>query len=120
MDQELTIDYVLVYESMESSKVHTRSQFENKLKQAGLILSKEEVEMSHESAEGQQNLNFVKIHAPNDVLEEYSERLKMKMPMTITERRCSLRYEKQPFWSYADSTSTRVLKSVFFKAKRDL
>jgi Dimerisation domain of Ca+-activated chloride-channel, anoctamin/Calcium-activated chloride channel len=126
MDKELVIDYVLVYESQKSAKADVRSQFENKLKQAGLILFSEEVETQDvKSGKGTRNLNFVKIHAPNDVLEEYCERLKIKMPMTISEQQFSQCNNQRPLWSFfnfaeVDSTSPRRLKSVFSKAKREM
>ncbi|XP_076344268.1 anoctamin-1-like isoform X2 [Tachypleus tridentatus] len=70
------IDFVLVYKpSLEKDSPHEniRQAFEVTLKDEGL-----ELEHVHQCTIG---VNFVKIHAPWDVLTRYAEIMKMKMPM---------------------------------------
>ncbi|XP_075980505.1 anoctamin-1-like isoform X3 [Anticarsia gemmatalis] len=74
-----TIDYVLVWEAnnldattQEASRF--RRIFEENLEKDGLQLERE-------APENLYGLNFVKIHAPLSVLRDYSEILKLRMPM---------------------------------------
>nr|XP_037871635.1 anoctamin-4 isoform X5 [Bombyx mori] len=74
-----SIDYVLVWESGRNDATtpeayEQRRIFEQNLEHDGLQLEREE-------PEGLYGLNFVKIHVPVDVLRDYSEILKLRMPM---------------------------------------
>jgi Dimerisation domain of Ca+-activated chloride-channel, anoctamin len=145
MDEVIPIDYVLVYESEEFSE--ERSHFESNLRKTGLILSTDEVELGlahdkgfkglvstlrnqfkqdEEPVESRRKLHFVKIHAPNHLLEDYCERLKIKMPIKM--RDCPMQFEERTcwkkFWRYLKCAQTidwtRTLKCPFSKAKRHL
>ncbi|RVE52062.1 hypothetical protein evm_003340 [Chilo suppressalis] len=74
-----TIDYVLVWESAKEDATkpeayEQRKVFEENLENEGLQLEREAPENLH-------GLHFVKIHAPITVLRDYSEVLKLRMPM---------------------------------------
>lgn len=68
---DLSVDFVLAYEETNESDKEKREIFEANLKQCGLVLEKEE----------NQKIRFVKIHAPREVLCQYAEILKMRLPM---------------------------------------
>lgn len=73
-----SVDFVLVWDSHEDvAKTQVsmvrRETFEKNLKKEGLELEYEEPESN--------GLNFIKIHAPKEVLRRYSEILKLRMPM---------------------------------------
>lgn len=75
-DGERSIDFVLVWqpsddEQQEELRTIKRSIFEENLQNEGLELEYETVE----------NLHFVKIHTPIEVLRRYAEILKLRMPM---------------------------------------
>ncbi|XP_062528738.1 anoctamin-1 isoform X6 [Bombyx mori] len=77
-----SIDYVLVWESGRNDATtpeayEQRRIFEQNLEHDGLQLEREE-------PEGLYGLNFVKIHVPVDVLRDYSEILKLRMPMKFS------------------------------------
>lgn len=72
------VDFCLVWDSNnELSNTEEARQrreiFERNLEEEGLILEREKLESS--------NYNFVKIHAPHEVLCRYAEILKLKMKM---------------------------------------
>jgi len=72
------IDFVLVWDGSDEAAVgdvakERRRVFEHNLEEDGLLLEREKLEAC--------NLNFVKIHAPMEVLRRYSEILKLRMPM---------------------------------------
>lgn len=72
------IDFVLVWDgASEAGSSHEAAEkrriFEKNLEEEGLSLEREKMESS--------NYNFVKIHAPPEVLRRYSEILKLRMPM---------------------------------------
>ncbi|XP_037302438.1 anoctamin-1-like isoform X2 [Manduca sexta] len=74
-----SIDFVLVWESLKEDATspeayEQRRIFEHNLEQDGLQLERE-------APEGLHGLHFVKIHAPVQVLRDYSEILKLRMPM---------------------------------------
>lgn len=74
-----SIDYVLVWESAKDDATkpeayEQRKIFENNLELDGLQLERE-------APDDLYGLNFVKIHAPVSVLRDYSEILKLRMPM---------------------------------------
>lgn len=48
-------------------------QFKKSLEGVGLILEEETV----------QNIHFLKIHVPDEVLEQYAEILKLRMPLKL-------------------------------------
>ncbi|GLV37940.1 subdued [Carabus blaptoides fortunei] len=73
-----SVDFVLVWdtltkESLADEAYERRKIFERKLVEEGLDLEYEPVEDN--------GLNFIKIHAPKEVLRCYSEILKLRMPM---------------------------------------
>ncbi|XP_065159820.1 anoctamin-1-like isoform X3 [Atheta coriaria] len=68
---KLAIDFVLVYEQGECTK---RDQFKKSLEEVGLILEEEPAV---------QNIKFLKIHVPDDVLQQYAEILKLRMPLIL-------------------------------------
>lgn len=75
-DGERSIDFVMVWQSTDDQQEDElpsikRSIFEENLKNEGLELEYESVE----------NLHFVKIHVPIEVLRRYAEILKLRMPM---------------------------------------
>lgn len=57
--------------SNRSSHVEKRNAFEKRLEAVGLELEKEE----------NQRIHFVKIHVPKDVLCQYAEILKLRLPI---------------------------------------
>ncbi|KAI5635837.1 calcium-activated chloride channel domain-containing protein [Phthorimaea operculella] len=74
-----SIDYVLVWEAgnqdaMTPEAIQQRKVFERNLENEGLVLE-------HDAPEHLHGLHFVKIHAPIAVLRDYSEILKLRMPM---------------------------------------
>lgn len=79
-DGKRSIDFVLVWThdddeenpNIEDNRSKKRAIFEENLLKEGL-------QLEHETVEG--DLNFIKIHAPFEVLRRYSEILKLRMPM---------------------------------------
>lgn len=72
------VDFVLVWDGSEDQATtdvakERRRVFERNLEEDGLKLERERLEAC--------NLNFVKIHAPIEVLRRYAEILKLRMPM---------------------------------------
>lgn len=67
------MDFVLAYDeaSNRGSHILKRQTFEKRLEAVGLELEKEE----------NQRIHFVKIHVPKDVLCQYSEILKLRLPI---------------------------------------
>lgn len=67
------MDFVLAYDegSNRNDNVIKRETFEKRLEAVGLELEKEE----------NQRIHFVKIHVPKDVLCQYSEILKLRLPI---------------------------------------
>jgi len=63
-----TAEYSTSDEAKEKRRI-----FEKNVEEEGLIIEREKLETN--------NLNFVKIHAPLEVLRRYSEILKLRMPM---------------------------------------
>ncbi|XP_066991170.2 anoctamin-1 [Anabrus simplex] len=77
-DDQRTVDFVLVWDehnfrSVSDESVEKRRVFEKNLIGEGL-------ELEYEAPEPN-GLNFIKIHAPREVLRRYSEILKLRMPM---------------------------------------
>ncbi|XP_046423271.1 anoctamin-4-like isoform X1 [Neodiprion fabricii] len=77
-DGQCTIDFVLVWdehneEAITYKSVEMRRIFEENLEHEGLKLEYEKPEPN--------GLNFIKIHAPIEVLRRYAEILKLRMPM---------------------------------------
>ncbi|RZC37101.1 anoctamin-1-like [Asbolus verrucosus] len=69
---ELCVDFVLAYDKEgKPEDVSKRNQFEANLEAVGLILEKEE----------NQRIHFVKIHVPREVLCQYAEILKLRLPI---------------------------------------
>lgn len=77
-----TIDYVLVWEANNvdattQEAIEYRRIFEENLENEGL-------QIEREAPENLYGLNFVKLHAPVSVLRDYSEILKLRMPMKFS------------------------------------
>lgn len=68
MESDLCIDFVLVHNEHHKEK---REFFERSLEDVGFIIRKE----------AYQNVKFVLIHAPKDVLIQYAEILKLRLPI---------------------------------------
>ncbi|XP_076270486.1 anoctamin 1 isoform X2 [Rhynchophorus ferrugineus] len=68
-----SVDFVLAWDNYEEDAIEKRQIFEENLIKEGLEI---EYEPKVENA-----LNFLKIHAPKEVLRRYSEILKLRMPM---------------------------------------
>lgn len=72
------VDFILVWEdgseqaTTEGAK-DKRRVFEKNLEEDGLKLERERLDAC--------NLNFIKIHAPMEILRRYAEILKLRMPM---------------------------------------
>lgn len=72
------VDFVLLWDakteaSRSEEAKEKRRFFERNLEEEGLILEREKIEGT--------DYNFVKIHAPIEVLRRYAEILKLRMPM---------------------------------------
>ncbi|KAK9693246.1 dimerization domain of Ca+-activated chloride-channel, anoctamin [Popillia japonica] len=68
----LDVDFVLAYEEdSNTEKLRKREVFEANLKEVGLLLEKEE----------RQRIHFVKIHVPRNVICQYAEILKLRLPL---------------------------------------
>ncbi|XP_039765909.1 anoctamin-5-like isoform X2 [Pararge aegeria] len=77
-----SVDYVLVWEAGKDEATtpeafESRRVFEQNLEKEGLQLERE-------APEDLYGLNFIKIHAPLSVLRDYSEILKLRMPMKFS------------------------------------
>lgn len=88
-DGNRSVDFVLAWqpnedENDEDLNLIKRRIFENNLENEGLEIEREKYE----------NLTFIKIHAPIEVLRRYAEILKLRMPMkevffTLTQKTLS-------------------------------
>lgn len=66
------MDFVLAYDEQgEHRNIQKRKIFETNLEAVGLLLEREE----------NQRLHFVKIHVPREVLCQYAEILKLRLPI---------------------------------------
>ncbi|CAB3245430.1 unnamed protein product [Arctia plantaginis] len=74
-----TVDYVLVWEAHSEDAITPESIRQRKIYEDNL--EKEGLQLEREAPENLFGLNFVKIHAPVSVLRDYSEILKLRMPM---------------------------------------
>ncbi|KAL1491248.1 hypothetical protein ABEB36_011870 [Hypothenemus hampei] len=72
-DDLRSVDFVLVWKESDPEFEEKRRIFEKNLQEEGL-------ELEHEPQESN-GLNFVKIHAPIEVLRRYTEILKLRLPM---------------------------------------
>ncbi|XP_044253910.1 anoctamin-1-like isoform X1 [Tribolium madens] len=73
---ELCVDFVLAYDKEgKPEDIAKREHFEANLQNVGLILEKEE----------SQRIHFVKIHVPREVLCQYAEILKLRLPIRYDE-----------------------------------
>ncbi|KAJ8915650.1 hypothetical protein NQ315_003434 [Exocentrus adspersus] len=73
-----SVDFVLVWDALEEDAVTAEAFAKRQIFETNLI--KEGLELEYEPQE-HNGLNFVKIHAPQEVLRRYSEILKLRMPM---------------------------------------
>ncbi|XP_022827150.1 anoctamin-1-like [Spodoptera litura] len=74
-----SIDYVLVWEAFKEDASTAEAYEQRKIFEQNLEL--EGLQLEREAPENLYGLNFVKIHAPVSVLRDYSEILKLRMPM---------------------------------------
>ena len=106
-DGKRSVDFVLAYKEGDTDEdaESKRTTFENNLKREGLEL---------EYNEGQWG-NFIKLHAPMEVLYRYAEILKIKMPLKIIPGQeqiiAETTYEIKTYWSRICS---RLFRSVQF------
>lgn len=71
-NSDLSVDFVLAYDERgKHENIQKRKVFEKNLEAVGLILEREE----------NQRIHFVKIHAPLEVLSQYAEILKLRLPI---------------------------------------
>ena len=69
---DLCVDFVLAYkETSDPDHLKIRKTYERNLVECGLILEREE----------RQRIRFIKIHAPRELLCQYAEILKLRMPI---------------------------------------
>ncbi|XP_076311109.1 anoctamin-4 isoform X2 [Tachypleus tridentatus] len=88
-DGKRRIDFVLVYEeSFEPSKDEKRKVFEENLEAEGLEL---ELENKSRSLDGK--TYFLKLHAPSDLLNRYTEIMNIKRPLNRMEQREPMAWE---------------------------
>ncbi|XP_049887733.1 anoctamin-1 isoform X3 [Pectinophora gossypiella] len=74
-----SIDYVLVWEANKEDATTTEAYQQRKIFE--MNLQSEGLELEYEAPEHLHGLHFVKIHTPLAVLRDYSEILKLRMPM---------------------------------------
>ncbi|XP_026726490.1 anoctamin-1 isoform X2 [Trichoplusia ni] len=77
-----SIDYVLVWEAAKEDAVTPEAHQQRKIFEENLEL--EGLQLEREAPDNLYGLNFVKIHAPVSVLRDYSEILKLRMPMKFS------------------------------------
>ncbi|CAH0560973.1 unnamed protein product [Brassicogethes aeneus] len=71
-NEDLDVDFVLAYDKEgKPEDIQKREEFEKSLESIGLILEREE----------NQRIHFVKIHVPVEVLAQYAEILKLRLPI---------------------------------------
>lgn len=71
-NSDLSVDFVLAYDEQgDHRNVEKRQIFESNLETVGLLLEREE----------NQRIHFVKIHVPREVLCQYAEILKLRLPI---------------------------------------
>ncbi|XP_018567223.1 anoctamin-5 isoform X2 [Anoplophora glabripennis] len=73
-----SVDFVLVWDAFGEQSVTPEAYVKRQIFENNLL--KEGLEIEYE-AQAQNGLNFIKIHAPREVLRRYSEILKLRMPM---------------------------------------
>ncbi|XP_076344099.1 anoctamin-2-like isoform X2 [Tachypleus tridentatus] len=105
------IDFVLAYKPSSERDCKMRQVFEVNLKDEGL-------ELEHVN-EGEMDVNFVKIHAPWEVLTRYAEIIKMKMPVKKeSDFQCSKYLIKKSDQGY--KTLNRQYTSEYRRDKKNL
>ncbi|XP_063913135.1 anoctamin-4 isoform X3 [Zophobas morio] len=73
-----SVDFVLVWDAFEDDAITEAAYQKRKVFEANLVADGLELEYVPQESNG---LNFVKIHAPKEVLRRYGEILKLRMPM---------------------------------------
>jgi hypothetical protein len=73
-----SVDFILVWDAFTEDAVKPEAQEKRKIFEANLAKEGLELEYVPQESNG---LNFVKIHAPQEVLRRYGEILKLRMPM---------------------------------------
>ncbi|XP_019864929.1 anoctamin-5 isoform X2 [Aethina tumida] len=73
-----SVDFIMVWDGFDDQAVTEEAYTKRRIFETNLI--KEGLELQYEPQE-KNGLNFVKIHAPKEVLRRYTEILKMRMPM---------------------------------------
>lgn len=107
-----SVDFVLVWSKGSGSghedkfRDEKRRTFEENLEKEGLVLDREPTEPS--------GLNFIKIHAPRDVLKRYAEILKLRLPMRKVGRfgSCSLHGRHVTLWDLDHNNSSKVDRAL--------
>ncbi|CAG9825058.1 unnamed protein product [Phaedon cochleariae] len=77
-DSVRSVDYVLVWDGFDQHSITPEAYMKRQIFEMNLL--KEGLEIEYEAQEPN-GLNFVKIHAPKEILRRYSEILKLRMPM---------------------------------------
>ncbi|KAG5872235.1 hypothetical protein JTB14_002995 [Gonioctena quinquepunctata] len=77
-DGTRSVDYVLVWDGFDNQAVTPEAFLKRQTFEMNLLKEGLEIEYEPQELNG---LNFVKIHAPKEVLRRYSEILKLRMPM---------------------------------------
>uniref|UniRef100_A0A8C4H8T6 Anoctamin n=1 Tax=Dicentrarchus labrax TaxID=13489 RepID=A0A8C4H8T6_DICLA len=95
------IDYILVYKKS-SPQVEKRCTFEKNLRAEGLMLEKEPSLTNND-------IMFVKVHAPWDTLCKYAEQMNIRMPFSFTIN------NRETFFS--NSTRSRIVHHVLQRTK---
>lgn len=77
-DGQRSIDFILVWKADDERTQETLNRTKRSIFEANLI--RDGLELERESIE---ELHFIKIHAPMQILRNYSEILKLRMPMKV-------------------------------------
>ncbi|VEN38241.1 unnamed protein product [Callosobruchus maculatus] len=77
-DGKRSVDYILVWDALNEDAIKPEAHAKRQIFETNLV--REGLELEYEPQEPS-GLNFIKIHAPKEVLRRYSEILKLRMPM---------------------------------------
>ncbi|XP_067614286.1 anoctamin-1 isoform X2 [Eurosta solidaginis] len=114
LDGVRSIDFVLAYKvdplpNQEALNAHKRFKFESNLAENGLHM---ELDYKEE-----QQIHFVKIHAPLDVLRRYAEILKLRMPMKEIPGMSAVNRSTRSMFSSLKSVVQFFLRNIFVDEK---
>lgn len=107
-----SVDFVLAWDTsypscLDPTSMEKRKIFQQKLQDEGL-------ELEYVPVSPGNTLNFVKIHAPFEVLRRYSEILKLRMPMRKVHR---LKRQAAGFWGSLNEASSSLFKRFIYVDK---